>query len=471
MESIDRGGGKWKCEYDAFGNLIKRINSLNAVTKYEYADGFLKTIINVKGTTTQLEYDVSYNLMKVISSSGYEKQWSYDVLGNCIKSSDSLGNTRKTEFNLLLLPVTINEPDGNIYFFEFDAEGNVIRTKDRHSDTKLSYDFLNHLRSRSQAGRTMSLNYDTEGNLFKLTDEHNEVCSFETDAADRLIKETLFDGLTRKYIRDKAGKVIKIERPENKFTKYDYDEVGNIAEVNYHDGSFEKYAYAKNGFLIEALNSNSVVSFERDLFGRVIMEINEEGSINYQYDLSDNSTIITSSLGAHIITHYDDYGNAICTKANEWQTNIKYDELGLEIERDLPGKISSLWTRDKLGRPTKHSVRNKEILLHDRQYSWDINYRLQRITDGTTGITQFQHDEIGNLTKTIFSDGTEQLRNIDAVGNLFNSVSKTDSNYGKSGSLLRRNGTSYKYDDEGNLIEKEKLKVKHGNIFGTPLVS
>ncbi len=460
LESTDKRGGKWKWEYDAFGNLVKRTNPIKAETKYEYADGFLKTIINAKGSKTLLDYDASFNLIKLVASNGYEMEWSYDVLGNCIKSSDSVGNTRKSEFNLLSLPVTINEPDGNTRYLKFDAEANVVEAKDKHYDIKFSYDALNHLRARTQAGHGVSYKYDTEGNLIQLTNENNETYSFEVDAADRVIKETGFDGLVRKYIRNTAGKVTKVERPGNKFTQYEYNEVGNIVEVNYHDASFEKYAYSKDGLLNVAQNSNSAIGFERDILGRIIRETNAEEFISYQYDVLGNRTKISSSLGADINNEFDDLGNVTSTSANGWQSNINYNELGLEVERLMPGNISSQWTRDKLGRPVKQNIKNSQTSLHNRQYSWDVNYRLQRITDSSTGITQFSHDEIGNLTKTIFSDGTEQLRNPDPVGNLFNSPDRKDRDYGKGGKLLKANGTVFKYDDEGNLIEKRETGSK-----------
>ncbi len=460
IESTDKAGGKWKWDYDASGNLIKRTNPINAETKYEYTDGLLTTIINAKGIKTLLEYDVSYNLNKVISSNGYEMEWRYDVLGNCIKSSDSAGNTRRIKFNLLALPETINEPDGNTRYLEFDAAGNVIQAKDKHYDIKFTYDFLNHLRSRTQAGHSVSYKYDTEGNLTHLTNEHNEVYSFEIDAADKVIKEVGFDGLTRNYIRDTAGKVIRVERPGNKFTQYVYNEVGTITEVDYHDSTFEKYAYAKDGLLIAAANIDSKINFERDILGRVTKEMNAENFISYEYDLLGNRTKISSSLGANIKNEFDDLGNVISTKANEWESKIRYDELGLEVERLMPGNISYQWQRDKLGRPLRQNIRNNTTVLHNRQYSWDVNYRLQRITDSQTGVTQFTHDEIGNLTKTIFSDGTEQLRNPDAVGNLFNSSDRKDRNYGKGGKLLKAKSVNYKYDDEGNLIEKKEASGK-----------
>lgn len=460
VESVDKAGGKWRWEYDSQGNLVKRTNPVNAQTKYIYDDGFLKSIVNAKGAVTQLEYDTSYNLSRVVAANGYTMEWKYDELGSCIKSSDSSGNTRRTQFNLLSLPEMIHEPDGNIRYLKFDAEGNVIQAKDKQYNIGFAYNFLNNLVLRTQAGHSLNYFYDTEGNLIKLTNEHNEEYVFELDAADRVVKETGFDNLTRKYIRNDAGKVVLVERPGSKFTKYFYNETGNITQINYHDNSFEKYEYANNGLLLSAENNHSKIEFERDILGRITKETFAENFISYQYDLLNNRTSINSSLGVNVQNDFDELGNVTKITAGNWQSDVAYNELGLEVKRLLPGNIVCNWTRDKLGRPTRQQISNNETAIHNRQYSWDVNYRLQKITDSRTGVTQFFHDEAGNLTKTVFADGETQLRNPDAVGNLFNSPDRTDRNYDKGGRLFKSKTATYRYDDEGNLIEKKENNGK-----------
>lgn len=454
VESVDKAGGKWKWEYDSQGNLVKRTNPVKADTKYIYDDGFLKSIVNAKGSVTQLEYDTHYNLSSITAGNGYKMDWRYDELGNCIESFDSLGNTRRVQFNLLSLPETIFEPDGNVRLLKFDEEGNVIRAKDKQYSISFTYDYLNHLTSRTQAKHSVRYSYDTEGNLVKLVNEHGEEYTFEIDAADRVIKEVGFDRLTRIYKRDDAGRVVLVERPGNKFTKYFYNQVGRITQVNYHDNSFEKYQYSRDGLLLVAENANSKIQFERDILGRITKESLAEEFISYQYDILNNRTHVASSLGAAIQNDFDELGNVTKVDAGIWQSELAYDQLGLEVKRLLPGNLVYNSSRDKLGRPVKQTLNNERYVLHNRQYEWDVNYRLQSISDSRTGVTRFYHDEIGNLTKTVFSDGDVQLRNPDAVGNLFNSPDRSDRNYGRGGKLLKSKNAFFRYDDEGNLIEK-----------------
>jgi YD repeat-containing protein len=134
--------------------------------------------------------------------------------------------------------------------------------------------------------------------------------------------------------------------------------------------------------------------------------------------------------------------------------------LGLELERSLPGGIQSRWQRDKMGRPLKHFIRGGGKEHRSKTYVWDVNNRLKSITDSQNGPITFQHDAFGNLAWAQDDVGLKVLRVPDAVGNLFKTPTRNDRKYGPAGQLLESRdifgSTTYKYDLEGNLIEKVK---------------
>jgi RHS repeat-associated protein len=103
-----------------------------------------------------------------------------------------------------------------------------------------------------------------------------------------------------------------------------------------------------------------------------------------------------------------------------------------------------------------HTTNNIFNTRKRKQYVWDVNDRLKQVKD-EKGTTKFEHDGWSNLAKTIYPDGEEQLRNPDAVGNLFKTIDRKDRVYGKGGQLKKANGWSYEYDEEGNLIKKEHI--------------
>jgi YD repeat-containing protein len=273
-----------------------------------------------------------------------------------------------------------------------------------------------------------------------------------------VITETGFDGLTRKYQRNKAGQVEKLLRSDGKATAYEYDACGRVIEVRYSDGKREQYAYDLAGRLIKAANEQAEVLIERDILGRVIKESSNGQWVESHFDEGGNRSRITSSLGADIAQGFDPWGNTISRQSKGWQSQIQRDQFGQEEERHLPGGISSRWRRNQRGDVLSHRVSQSHTIHGPErytQYEWDVDSRLKALTDPVGGEIRFEHDRIGNLTKTIFGDGKEQLRNPDKVGNLFESLDQKDRKYDKGGKLLESKGTAYKYDGEGNLIEKK----------------
>jgi RHS repeat-associated protein len=87
-----------------------------------------------------------------------------------------------------------------------------------------------------------------------------------------------------------------------------------------------------------------------------------------------------------------------------------------------------------------------------------VNDRLIRIIDAMTGPVDYTHDAFGNLSAAAYADGRVDLRMPDAVGNLFRTTDRGDRKYGPAGQLLEardsRGVTTYDYDPEGNLTKK-----------------
>jgi RHS repeat-associated protein len=264
----------------------------------------------------------------------------------------------------------------------------------------------------------------------------------------------------RSYERNAAGWVTQVLRPAGKFTKYQYDGGGRVTTVEYSDSKKEKYQYRPDGELIQAVNEHAVVQFERDVMGNILKETVNDEWIASAFDNMGNRIRTSSSMGADIQHAYNALGDILSMEANGWQARFAHDKLGLETERLLPGGIINRWQRDGIGRPVMQTVGHTGgaggmiQTKKNRQYQWDVNDRLKQIKD-EKGITRFEHDAWSNLSKTIFANGEQQLRNPDAVGNLFKTEDRKDRLYAKGGQLKKANGWEYSYDAEGNLTEKK----------------
>jgi RHS repeat-associated protein len=442
----------------------KRIAFINysngQFTAYNYNErGLLETVTSKGSQKTSLEHDEDANLVKVTLPDSSNSEWKYDTKGRCVQSTNAEGQTRRFSYDSLDRVRGIQLPDGNHLQLEYNAYEEVIKASDRQSLVQFEYTPLGLLSMRKQNGTELQFHYDTEQRLTYITNEAKKMYRFGYNKRGEITKEVGFDGLERIYNRDKAGKVIKTMRPGDRSTIYEYDANGRIMRSEYHDGSWETFGYDKNGNLIEALNQFSTVRFKRNKLGLVEQEAQDNYTVQSGYDEWGNRISIQSSLGAAIQQQRDRLGNVTALQAKVddlvWQTQMKYNKAGQEIERLLPGNIRSQWRYDNGGRPSEHVVKKGSMLQCWKKYTWEVDDRLTEIFEAISNShTAFKHDEFGNLVWAQYADNNIVHRATDETGNIYETPGKSDRKYGTAGQLLESKKYIYKYDEEGNLTSK-----------------
>jgi RHS repeat-associated protein len=236
--------------------------------------------------------------------------------------------------------------------------------------------------------------------------------------------------------------------------------MGRVTEARHADGSEENFQYDLDGSVRRAANQDMTVRFQRDTMGRIVREEQNEEWIESEYDVLGHRTRMRSSLGVDQVIDRNVMGDVlrVSEASSGFEARFKRNQLGLEIERALPGGVLSRWQRDNIGRPLQHEVTAGEQTLRAVGYTWEVNDRLRRVVDAMKGATEYQHDALGNLAAARYSDGSTELRMPDAVGNLFRTEQRDDREYGAAGQLLvsysPEGETRYAYDVEGNLSSK-----------------
>ena len=455
-QGTDANGNAWQWEYDAQGQLTQATDPGGATTRYTYdAQGRTASMSNALGYTTRLRYDAHGNLAHAVAPDDTIRSRGYDALGRLVTLTDALGHVERRHYDRRGQLVGVQPPEGPTQQYAYDAAGNVVRAdEDGQQPVELAYTPMGQLAERRQAGQAVAFRYDLEGNLTGLTNEHGEQYRFELDTAGQVVAETGFDGLTRRYVRDAAGRVTHIERPAGRTTAYTYDAAGRIAEVVHNQTEYTRYGYRADGALLEATTATATVQFECDALGRVLREIQNGQQVRTTYDAAGQRQGLTSSLGADIRFTRDAVGQVRQTTAGAWQSVVARDAEGLELHRQLSGSLRTGWQRDALGRPISQRLTAGGGTQHQRRYQWQGTDQLTELVDSTHGTTHFTHDERGYLTAATYADGTQELRQPDAVGNLFRTAERTDRRYGPGGQLRLAQGTRYHYDEEGNLIRK-----------------
>jgi RHS repeat-associated protein len=477
MLARDALKGEWRWGYDGRGQLAGRVDPLGRRTQFQWDGGRLVGLTDPAGQRTRLSYDRDGNLDGIRTPDGAESRWSYDGFGRVTAAIDAKGNVQRREHDRLGRVTRVLEPDGNDRQQEYDAEGNVVHARDKQHDVRFTHRGVGRLASRTEAGTTVTFEYDTEEQLVAIRNEHGRVYAFELGPTGLVTVESGFDGVRRRYFRDPAGRVTKVLRPGGLTTEYTYDGAGRVSAVQHGDGTAEAYAYRPDGALMAAKNEAGELAFERDVLGRVLKEICGDDWVASEYDALGLRVRVRSSKGLHQRITRNAVGDAVTVRAgtgklgasaaDAWEARFQRDALGLELARALPGGVESKWERDRLGRPVKHELWSGGKFAGAWQYGWEPNDRLRLVIDALRGPVQYRHDALGNLASAIYEDGRVDLRVPDAVGNLFRTEARTDRTYGPAGQLLESREpdgrvVTYGYDPEGNLVRKVERAAPGG---------
>ena len=460
VEVVDLAGGQWRYEYNANSQVSVKTNPLGHSTKFQYKETVLSAVIDAVGNQFNFFYDQNLNLRN-IAENGKEKLFlQYDALGNLLVSSSSRGNRRRFFYDKINRVQKIEEPDGNLKFLAYDGGNNIIRSKDEQTDIHLEYTGMGRLLSRSQAGTTIRFEYDKEEQLIALLNEQGSAYQIERNAKGEIISETGFDGATRHFIRDAAGRAIRVNRAGHRYSLYKYDMQNRIKSINHSDGTQKDFNYREDGELLSASNEVIKLSWKRDALGRVTHEQQGKFWVSSEYNVLGYRTRIQSSFGLDQRIERSHRGDVLAVSAGDGQFEAIFqrDNQGQEIQRSLPGGIQSRWTRDALGRPLRHEVLKNNQTHDNKTFLWGLNNRLLKLIDNFNRETVFQHDTLGNLLSARYNDDSFDLRMPDAIGNLFRTHAKKDREYGPAGQLLAihstKGTTHYRYDPEGYLVSK-----------------
>ncbi|CAM3766074.1 RHS repeat-associated core domain-containing protein [Flavobacterium branchiophilum] len=477
--AVDPEGQKTVYLYDKQQpNQLKTIiDPDKSTTFFTYTDNGQIATVAKNNNQLQLVYDQQHNLMEWHENNQKTRNWRYNHRGRVIAEEFVNQTGNYFEYDLLDRLEKISQNDGNKIQLAYNNYDEVIALKDEKNNIKFEYTPMGSLAVREQNGVKVRFAYDKMEQLKMIRNEHGEAYSFSRNRAGHIIKETAFDGIEKRYKRNLAGEVYKIERPGNKWTEYEQDALGRITRANHHDGTWELYSYNKNGLLVEATNQNVSIYLERDANGRVVKETQKQHldspenaiAITNTYNQLGQRTSIATSLGGKITTQYDHRGNLqqleaqsaeLLEKQQSWQTTIKRDDAGREIERFVTGGLRTETRYTSSGKIDSQQIfSNSNRRTGYRIYNWSINNQLSSVyTNLTQDPTVFNYDEFGSLALEIVKFDVF-YKTPDAVGNLYKSRDQDDRKYGKGGKLIKDDKCFYHYDAEGNLILKSTRDI------------
>ncbi len=284
------------------------------------------------------------------------------------------------------------------------------------------------------------------------------------------------------FTRDSSGRIIQMKDPGGNFYKYAYDNQGNLATyqdpVNASKGQMTTYSYNSTHGLTGIKNADGLNPVRNDydpVTNRLLDTIDASGNkITYQYNLTNNSQIVTNRLGQPMSFVYDNNGNVIQEIDGLGNVTVKtYSQDGYnnKLSELLPGNSNpSVYQYGDPSNPTLPTSVT-DPLGHTNTMTYDGTGRLLTATDPNAHTITNTYDINGNPLRTVDGMGNAVMSNTyDANGNKLSQTDalgyKTTYSYDSFGDVLTRtvaagtncaSTTTYTYDANGNKISETKI--------------
>lgn len=413
--------------------------AFDAVTSYGYDNvGQVTSITLPEGTVLSYEYNGAHQLTAVSNSLGERIEYTLDLQGNqtgeTIKSDvGTITKTLTRTYDELSRLLTVVGAGGQTTAYEYDTNGNITKVTDGNlNETTQGYDALNRL----------------------ITDDAplNHSADYFYDAQDNLTQVTDPKGLATLYNYDGFGNLKQIDSPDTGITDYTYDQANNRLTQTDGEGITTTYTYDALNRLTSVSYPNAALNisytYDEGTYGkgRLTSITDGSGTTSLDYDHRGNLSSHTSTVGttSYTLTYAYNLANQLIqvTYPSGRSVDYTYDAVGLINQVDTTQDAS-----------TQSLVSNLDYLpfgpLNQLDYgngiqltgSYDADYRLDLLNHGTVKQTDYGYDDADNITSILDNTdpSADQGFNYDALNRLTNAT-------GIYGTL------SYTYDANGNRL-------------------
>lgn len=434
----DQTGKSFTLGSDGAGRRSSITDRLGATTSYTYhaPSGKMASTTHADGTISSFSYTARafgdltlYDLTGVTAADGAVESFAYDASGNQTSHIDASGNIETATYDTNGQPLTETNFAGGLTTHVYNPDGTPASSVDPAGNTTMfSYDSMKRLSLITNAdgttrgfvhdnddrtltttdenGNTLTLSYDGNGNLASSMDRLGHRSTFTYDGNDRFLTVTDPLGGVSGRTYDQLGRLKTTTDENGNVTMLGYDALGHLTSVIDPLGKTHTRAYDDEGILISELDPlGNATTYTSDLLGRI--------------------TQTTSPLGHVTKASYDPMGRfATSTDALNHVTTLSRDARGLLTGVSVAGgAISTGYTRDAMGNVTTITDPNGNSWqrVYDTQgrrtsqtdplgqsitLSHDNRNRVSLI-DLPAGTLTLTYDGAGNITRSLFSDGTD----------------------------------------------------------------
>ncbi len=375
---------------------------------------------------------------------GYTVQTQYDsqykTLVVCEKNA--LEQTTSTTYNSLMLPVEIEDINGQLWKTKYDTFGRVTAIispgdDDINPTTRTTY-YDAIVNENGTISRPMYIKTEIKESMDEYFENYNYY-----DGFGRVIQEKSGTGegmnmkcITVDYYYNERGNNWKTSVPyiTNKrsykrrdssvpCTYQEYDALGRVIKAYNTDGTFKEIIYGGKSTTIIDENRHVTV---KEVDGNTVYKRSYKG--NYPSHQLYATVSIKEAWNGTRITSINDDGNEIT------------------IETEL----------DKLGK----KVRYNDPDMGEWRYIYDANGNLISQRDAKENTIEFEYDKLNRITKKDYPTGSDTIYHYDEEGHGYA--------FGRLTSVTYAGGSeSYSYDERGRVISETKIINGKSRILET----
>ncbi|MEN6342197.1 MAG: RHS repeat-associated core domain-containing protein [Methanospirillum sp.] len=386
-----------KVSYDDSSGTTSFTNDIGATSS--------TTLNNFGGTVSQR------------SPSGNEIRWTYGPNRLVSSKTDPMGNTFVYRYDAHDRLQAITDPNGNTGMLEYEGESDrVVSVTDKRSNTHtylyqnndpvritfpdqtvvyMDYDSVgNKIRSVSRNGDTIKFTYSVDGQLLRKEYPDQTATTFTYDSRGNLLTATDKHGTIRMEY-DQADRLAKVQNPTGESFQYKYDQLGRLIRRVDNFGTATNYQYTPAGLLLRIFSDDNreIVTYSYDSANRLVRKGLPNGlHTEYVYDTDDRLLELVNyhannSVLSKFTYQYDGNGNSISMTRDNQRWQYEYDSMNRLIAIVDPAGQQLTYNYDAAG--NRISVVDRGIVT---------NYQTNQMNQYlVSGATSYRYDNNGNM--------------------------------------------------------------------------
>lgn len=450
VRSTDKLNRITSYNYDSDRNLVEIVYPNGQTITYNYAGGYLKSIIDPANRITTFNYSGG-QLVSANFPDGTSRQFEYDTKGQMVSQIDQNGNKSTYEFNEWNRLKKITYPDNTSRIIN-DIASQTIANLDTDEQVGVADGVgfgEGQVNTKITDGNnvTIEMSQDHMGFISTIKDANNKITTIKRDNMGRPILITKPDLTSVSYTYDpSSGDLVSIKDIASGVTKSaTYDVLGNLKSITDGNGKTTTFSYdLATGLLISKVFPSGVkVTFDYNSLGLTTKKTIQNGSFvdtaTYTYDnlgrlksISDSTgrtrnismdlagnelEVFESSNGIDIFVTtftYDAFNRLKEVKTPKGEkTQYYYSGTGSLLKVIDPSNKTTLYERDKMGRLKSKTTGLGQIF----SYTYDSNGNLKTETDPKGNVKSYTYDKMNRVIQVNLPDDTLKAR-YDDVGNL-----------------------------------------------------